>query len=298
MSLPQAIRISLNNSYTVRVVKSGAADGFTVIAPHLTRIRTCINSDRKSWLIFGLSSSNTGRQPAQVERWVAETAANRADGIVKRQEAKILAGKGADPNLADVQEQLERFKLDLVDKTAEQITAERQLRNILGLPAADKRRIVPTTKPLEAEYKPNWDESLVAMRKSQPDITESESILNGIDPSKAAPGLIKRQKEFNQQVLHQTTHSLYRFFLAIDSNYKMFNTATGLKDATKQRLDAQAVLFEKSEIPIDRYLEALRNWSNAVAQEASFKCVTTPRSRPLKSPKAHSWPTIISSSPR
>ncbi len=42
-------------------------------------------------------------------------------------------------------QRLEQFNLDLVTKTSDVITTERQLRNLIGLPPADNRRIVPVT---------------------------------------------------------------------------------------------------------------------------------------------------------
>ena len=38
--------------------------------------------------------------------------------------------------------------------------------------------------------------------------------------------VLSRQQKFLKQVQHQTTHSLARFFLEIDANYKQFQTAT------------------------------------------------------------------------
>ena len=64
---------------------------------------------------------------------------------------------------------------------------------------------------------------------------------------------------------------LARFFLEVDSNYKLFKTAGRLKAAAKQRLDAQAAFYENGTITIDRYLDAVNRWATAVAQEADFR---------------------------
>ncbi len=89
--------------------------------------------------------------------------------------------------------------------------------------------------------------------------------------AKSAQYTLLRQRAFTQQTVHQTTHALYRFFIEVDSNYKLFKTATNLKKAALVRLEAQRAYYENGSITIDRYLEALRNWSNAVAQEADFR---------------------------
>ena len=295
---------------------------------------------------------------AQVQYWASETAVDLGEQILKREEAKYAVGQSALPNVAEAAEQLERFKLDFVDKTANLITTERQLRNILGLPPTDNRRIVPVTAPTEARLEPNWEASLAQMVTFQPDIVQnqllvrvaelqlliarnqllpvlnlnglyqlnglghhldqSESVMTGrtieaINPllqsQQRAAGLnpipgryndfntfqigltfqmplgyrgplannrsaqyqLLRQRAFLQQVVHQTTHSLARFFLEVDSNYKLFKTAGRLKAAAKQRLDAQAAFYENGTITIDRYLDAVNRWATAVAQEADFR---------------------------
>ena len=89
--------------------------------------------------------------------------------------------------------------------------------------------------------------------------------------NRSAQYQLLRQRAFLQQVVHQTTHSLARFFLEVDSNYKLFKTAGRLKAAAKQRLDAQAAFYENGTITIDRYLDAVNRWATAVAQEADFR---------------------------
>ncbi|MDB5349377.1 MAG: polymerase sigma factor, sigma-70 family [Planctomycetota bacterium] len=270
LGLPEAIRVSLTNSGTVRVVKSAVGEEFTVAPQDVkaskykftSEIMAHVRSIEQQYWALGLSL---------VEFGAAETAVDLTAQIVKREEAKLLAGHGSKLNLQEAEEQLKRFKFNMVDKTSQLITTERQLRHILGLPVADGRRIVPSTRPLEAEFKPDWDESIEVMRKNQPDIVSSVSILNAIDPTKFAPAQIQRQKDFNQQVVHQSTHGLARFFLEVDSNYQQFKTAGRLKAAAQQRLDAHAALFENGTITIDRYLDAVNRWSVSVAQEADYR---------------------------
>ncbi len=295
---------------------------------------------------------------AQVQYWASETAVDLGEQILKREEAKYLVGNGALPNVAEATEQLERFRLDFVDKTANLITTERQLRNILGLPPTDNRRIIPVTAPTEARLEPNWEASLAQMVTFQPDIVQNqllvrvaelqlliarnqllpvlnldalyqlnglghhldqaESVMTGrtiqaINPllqtqqrlaglnpqpgrysdfntwqvgltfqmplgyrgplanNRSAQYALLRQRAFLQQVVHQTSHSLARFFIEVDSNYNLFKTAARLKAAAKLRLDAQAAFYENGTITIDRYLDSVNRWATAVAQEADFR---------------------------
>ncbi len=80
-----------------------------------------------------------------------------------------------------------------------------------------------------------------------------------------------RSRAYYQQVVHQTTHSLARFFLEIDANYKQFQTAKRLRQAAAQRLDAQRAYYEEGRITIDRFLDAISQYATAVATEAQYK---------------------------
>jgi outer membrane protein TolC len=293
-----------------------------------------------------------------VQLWSAEKAVELAREIVNREQAELVVGKGTVADVAEAQQRLEQFNLDLVTRTSDVITTERQLRNILGLPPADNRRIIPVTPPSEARLEPDWDSSLAQMITFQPDIVQEQLLvriaelqlliarnqllpqlnlnvlyqLNGLgqqldsaeavmtgatikalEPVVAAreraagllsnPGfynnfhqyqigfqfqmplgmrsplanarnsqyVLLRQRAFLQQIVHQTTHSLARFFLEVDANYKQFKTASRLRAAAAQRLDAQRAYYEEGRITIDRFLDAVSQYAQAVAQEAQFK---------------------------
>src|SRR3954451_12455892 len=293
-----------------------------------------------------------------VQLWSSEKAVELAEEIKKREESELEVGRGTVADVAEALQRLEQFRLDLVTKTSDVITTERQLRNILGLPPADNRRIVPVTAPIESRLEPDWEASLAQMLSFQPDIVTQQLIvrvaelnlliarnqllpvlnfnalyqLNGlghtldtaeavmtgrktlaIDPLIStqqraaglnnAPGIYRdfqawqvgftyqqpigmraplanvrqaqytllKQRAYLQQVVHQTTHSLARFFLEVDANYKQFKTASRLRAAAAQRLEAQRAFYEEGRITIDRYLDAVSQYASAVAQEAQFK---------------------------
>ena len=88
-----------------------------------------------------------------VQLWSSEKAVELAREILKREQAELRVGRGTVADVAEAQQRLEQFNLDLVTKTSDVITTERQLRNILGLPPADNRRIVPVTAPTEARLR-------------------------------------------------------------------------------------------------------------------------------------------------
>jgi outer membrane protein TolC len=293
-----------------------------------------------------------------VQLWSAEKAVELAREIVNREQAELVVGKGTIADVAEAQQRLEQFNLDLVTRTSDVITTERQLRNILGLPPADNRRIIPVTPPTDARLEPDWDSSLAQMITFQPDIVAQQLLvriaelqllvarnqllpqlslsalyqLNGLGQSldnaeavmtgstikalepivaarERAAGLLSnpgfynnfhtwnvgftfamplgmrsplantrqaqyvllRSRAYLQQIVHQTTHSLARFFLEVDANYKQFKTASRLRAAAAQRLEAQRAYYEEGRITIDRFLDAVSQYAQAVAQEAQFK---------------------------
>jgi outer membrane protein TolC len=295
---------------------------------------------------------------SHVQLWSSDRAVSLAQEILNRENAELVVGRGTVADVAEAAQRLEQFNLDLVTRTSDVITTERQLRNILGLPPADNRRIIPVTPPTEARLEPDWDASLAQMLNFQPDIVQQQILvrvaelqlliarnqllpqlslnalyqLNGLGQSldssfavmtgstlkalnpvianeqrlaglESNPGLysnfvtwqvgftfqmplgmrsplantrsaqytLLRARAYLQQVFHQTTHSLARFFLEIDANYKQFKTASRLRAAAAQRLDAQRAYYEEGRITIDRFLDAVSQYATAVATEAQYK---------------------------
>ena len=126
----------------------------------------------------GRSSSNTGTWPRPTSSsGAADRAVSLAQEILNREQAELLVGRGTVADVAEAAQRLEQFNLDLVTRTSDVITTERQLRNILGLPPADNRRIIPVTPPTEARLEPDWDSSLAQMLNFQPDIVQQQILV-------------------------------------------------------------------------------------------------------------------------
>ncbi len=295
---------------------------------------------------------------AHVQLWSSDRAVSLAQEILNREQAELVVGRGTIADVAEAAQRLEQFNLDLVTRTSDVITTERQLRNILGLPPADNRRIIPVTPPTEARLEPDWESSLAQMLNFQPDIVQQQLLvrvaelqlliarnqllpqlslqalyqLNGLgqqlDSAEAVmtgatlkalnpvianlqreaglqsnPGnysnftqwqvgftfqapigmraplantrsaqyALLRARAYMQQIVHQTTHSLARFFLEIDANYKQFKTASRLRAAAALRLESQRAYYEEGRITIDRFLDAVSQYATAVATEAQYK---------------------------
>lgn len=269
LSLREAIRIGLGNSDEVLVLKLG--DGSTrkgtfVIAPRTPGVEPHRFKSEVMALARSVEQQYWALYQGHVQYRAAQTTVDLTEAIVKREETKRKAGSGKAKDLDWARQQLERFKLDFVDKTANLITADRQLRNLIGLPPADSRRIVPATLPLEARLEPKWEEALEIMQKKQPDVVRAtERMKTAVGPDQA-----NRDKTRHDQAMHETTHQLARFFLELDSNFKLFRTASESREVATQRLVSQRALHEKGAAAIADHLDAIMRYSASIAQEADF----------------------------
>ena len=88
--------------------------------------------------------------------------------------------------------------------------------------------------------------------------------------SRASQYALLRSRAHERQVVHQATHDLARFFLEIEANHHQLRVASRLKQAAAGRLEAQRVFYEESRLSVNRYIEAIRQYSDAVATEGHF----------------------------
>jgi RNA polymerase sigma factor (sigma-70 family) len=291
LSLRDAIRIALDNNEIVRVIALGAegqpVGGFEpaatdtaradivpapiVIAPvwptaDVQRFRSEIMAEVRS-----VEQQYWNLSAAHVQVWAAERAVSLAQEIFNRERAEFKAKHGIASDVAEAQQRLEQFNLDLVTRTSDVITAERHLRNLLGLPPADNRRIIPVSQPIEARLEPDWDKSRAALLENQPDILKARALAKQAE-GRDDPALpLEQQKAFLKQVVHQTTYTLARFFNEVGESYKQFQAASRVRQAAAQRLDAMRADREAGRIPVDRFLDAVSRYAAAVATEAQHR---------------------------
>src|SRR5262249_31768733 len=71
--------------------------------------------------------------------------------------AQFDVGAKAVPDLAQTRGQYELFRSQRLAALNGVLEVERQLRSLLGLPAEDGTRLVPSDEPTGAPYQPDWD---------------------------------------------------------------------------------------------------------------------------------------------
>lgn len=378
LSLRDAIRIGLDNSEAIRVIRIRAQsipvsdegpttpDNVTIrfavpADPNGDLVIAPVNRDASAWNfqaavmahVRSIEQQYWALWEQQVTLGAREAAVKLAEEALRRERDEMEVGHGVAADIAEAEEQLEKFKLGLVSAVSDRITTERQLRNLLGLPPADKHRIVAASAPVEAQISPDWEASLRAMNASQPELVQQQILVRlaelrlllarnqllpllglnalyqfkslgglvdrsgtdlaailqrgaarqypaGLDPApeedadftRRQAGLVMpmpialgraplantrqaqyqllRERDLLRQTIHQTTHTLARSFLEVDSNHKQFRAARRLREAAEQRLGAQRAFYEEGRITIDRLLGAAGQHANAVAQEAQY----------------------------
>jgi RNA polymerase sigma factor (sigma-70 family) len=304
LTIREAIRIGLDNAEAIRLISlsaEGVPDEGFVIAPINPDVQPEPFRVQVMATVRAIEQQYWSLAQQHVQLWSRTKAVALGEETFKRELADLEVGRGTAADVAESQQRLEQFRLDLVSKMSDVATTERQLRLLLGLPLNDGRRIVPATTPLEAKVSPDWDACVATMLEKHPRIVSAKACVRQAEAACAAANLdevtkgflptlgrheepappadtardrlaeLEKEKNRLEQVIHDTTHSLARFFLEIDANYKQFHTASKLRTAAEQRLKAQQTLYDKGRITIDRYLDAVNQFASAVAQEAQFK---------------------------
>jgi hypothetical protein len=150
-----------------------------------------------------------------------------------------------------------------VTYTSDVIAEEQQLRNLLDLPLFDDRRIVPVSNPTEKLVKLDWETCLAEMKEHDQEIVRN-TLASAENHDKDVQQSIK-------DAVAQKTQSLKRFFLEVDANYKQFKTASRLRGAAAQRLDAQRAYYAEGRITVNRFMDAISQCSAAMATEFQYK---------------------------
>jgi outer membrane protein TolC len=92
--------------------------------------------------------------------------------VVDLAEAKLAVGLGDGPAVAQARVSYNQFVANRIAAEAAVLTQEGVLRNILGLPPEDDRRIVPVSAPAGKQLRPDWKATVNLAEQRRPDIVE------------------------------------------------------------------------------------------------------------------------------
>ena len=287
ITLPEAIRIGLANSPVARVIFP--APGPVAVPPgrearSANLAISAADPDADEWgfqsaimaHVRSIEQQYWALSSQQTAVWIREATIKLAEEAVRREKADLGGGRLKPVDMAEVDRAIEALKTALEAARADRTTIERQFRNILGLPVEDRRKMLAATPPVLAPTELRWEACLAEMTARQPDIQALRRSLAAAQaqadqrPGDAAQAAVARQKAFYDQVVQGTTKSLARFFAEIEAQYKHLTTAQRLTIAAQQRLAAQRASYDQGRITIDRLLDAITQYANAVSQESLY----------------------------
>jgi outer membrane protein TolC len=121
-------------------------------------------------MIVNVESAYWNLYSAYWQLYSAEQGMRQAYATYELTKALLEAGSRARQELAQVEAQFEDFRVRRVQALQNVLTAERELRNLLGIKLEDGQRIVPADAPALSPYQPDWQSSLSEMFNNRPEL--------------------------------------------------------------------------------------------------------------------------------
>jgi outer membrane protein TolC len=114
---------------------------------------------------------------ARTDAWARKIQVQQSAEQAEREQARLEAKLASLSDAAQARVTYTQFKANLIAADALVLSRENTLRNILGLPPNDNRRIVPVSAPTTQRYKPEWNELVRIGEQRRPDIVELKLVL-------------------------------------------------------------------------------------------------------------------------
>ena len=109
--------------------------------------------------------------------WARKIQVDQSKEAYEREAARLKIGFADRSNEAQAKVTYLQFKANLVAADAAVLSSEGTLRNLLGLPPDDGKRIVPTSMPTSQRFKSNWEKLVQLAERRRPDIIELKLII-------------------------------------------------------------------------------------------------------------------------
>ncbi len=282
LTVAEAVRVGLANSPILR--ETSPASGPVAVPPgredrsaNVVIIR--VDRDASEWKfqadvsahVRSIEQQYWALSSQQTDVWIREATLKLAEEAVRREKAnEPQFGRGILADMAEAEQALEALKAGLETARADRATLERNFRNMLGLPIEDRRKMVAATPPVLTPSRPEWEASLAEMTAKHPDIEAARRALADAESranQRHDDTALDKPKTAYDQALLATTRSLARSFAAIGAEYDHLKAAQRLTIAAQQRLAAQRAFHDEGRITIDRLLDAVAQYANAVTQE-------------------------------
>ena len=114
---------------------------------------------------------------ARTQLWAREIQVQQAREALELEDARLRTGNSHAGDVAQARVTYANFQANLLIAQASVIQSEATLRNLLGLPPEDGRRLVPSTPPTRDRVQFDWAELMETAQLRRPDLTELHLIL-------------------------------------------------------------------------------------------------------------------------
>ena len=277
MTLSQTIRYGLENSPRLR--RPGGAEDQAEAAGN----RDTFEVSEKAAFVHTIEKHYWALALRHVRVWSAEIALELGTQVQRDLKA---AGNELEPSAAtDLQEHLKICRDRAGSAVSEQIAAERTLREFIGVPATERRRLCPISPPSDVKPHASWETCLAEMSERLPEIPAlphhegSSEVAHAVLPERIAKSLeggsavteLERVRASQRRFAHARTHQLAMCFLEVEANASRFAAAKRLNDEAQVRLQSTRDSFQKAQREFRPYLDAIMKLDDAMICEARFK---------------------------
>lgn len=167
-------------NYTQPLLR-GARIGPNLAPIVLARINTELSyfqfKDSMQEMVRGVIEAYWSLVSARTDVWARRRQVEQLSQAVVRLKASVKVEISNRADLAQAEFTLRNFQANLIASEANVIQREAALRNILGLPPSDGRRLIPSTPPNGNRFYPDWLQIIDLASERRPDLIELKLII-------------------------------------------------------------------------------------------------------------------------
>ncbi len=166
--------------YTQPLLK-GAGFGPNLAPIVISRINTEISfftlKDSVQEMVRGVIEAYWMLVYARTDVWSKQQQIEQLEVVVNRIKSRVKVAFDNRADLSQVQVTLANTRAALVTSRANVIQREDALRNIIGMPPSDGKRLIPYSPPNDERFHPNWSQILEIASERRPDLVELKLII-------------------------------------------------------------------------------------------------------------------------